>query len=74
MMAKVADAPQGQLYNLEEDPGEENNLYVKSPEVVETLMAQLKEDVANGRSTAGPKQPNDIPLDKIRLWKGNSAK
>ncbi|MGJ8654558.1 MAG: sulfatase-like hydrolase/transferase [Opitutaceae bacterium] len=73
-MAKVAGAPEGQLYDLDADPGEQNNLYLKNPEVVETLMAQLKEDVANGRSTVGPKQKNDIPVDQIKLWKGNVAK
>jgi arylsulfatase A len=72
-MVNVASAPEGQLYDLEADPGEQNNLYLENPEVVETLMAQLKEDVANGRSTAGPKQENDIPVDQIKLWKGNVA-
>ncbi|MDB4767023.1 sulfatase-like hydrolase/transferase, partial [bacterium] len=74
MMAKIPDAPKGQLYDLEKDPGEENNLFLESPEIVESLLAQLKEDVANGRTTAGPKQPNDISVDKIKLWKGNVAK
>ncbi|TWT91228.1 sulfatase family protein [Neorhodopirellula pilleata] len=73
-MSKVADAAEAQLYNLEEDPGEQNNLYRKKPEVVEALMAQLKEDVGNGRSTTGVKQQNDIPVDQIKLWKGNVAK
>ncbi|CAA6677763.1 MULTISPECIES: arylsulfatase [unclassified Lentimonas] len=73
-LANVADAPEGQLYDLEADPGEQNNLYLKNPEVVETLMAQLKEDVANGRSTEGPKQANDIPVNQIKLWKGNIAR
>ena len=74
MMSKKPNAPQGQLYDLENDPGEKDNLYEKSPEVVESLMAELKEIVANGRSSAGPKQSNDIPLDKIKLWKGRAAK
>ncbi|MFC5051827.1 arylsulfatase [Rubritalea spongiae] len=73
-MAKKPDAPEGQLYDLEADPGEQNNLYVTQPEVVATLLAQLKEDVANGRSTEGPKQQNDIPVDQIKLWKGNIAR
>ncbi|CAA6683434.1 MULTISPECIES: arylsulfatase [unclassified Lentimonas] len=73
-MANVADAPEGQLYDLEADPGEQNNLYLENPEVVETLMAQLEADVANGRSTAGPAQANDLPVDQIKLWKGNLAK
>ncbi|HAY35811.1 MAG TPA: arylsulfatase [Bacteroidetes bacterium] len=68
-MSKVADAPKGQLYDLEADPSEQNNLYLKNPEVVETLMAQLEADVANGRSTAGPQQANDISVDQIKLWK-----
>ena len=74
MMAKKADTPKGQLFDLDADPGEENNLFSKSPEVVETLLAQLKEDVANGRSTKGPTQDNDIPIDKIKLWKSKKAK
>ncbi|WP_411827512.1 sulfatase family protein [Luteolibacter sp. AS25] len=73
-MAKVADAPEGQLYDLEADPGEKNNLYVSNPEIVETLLAQLKEDIGNGRSTAGPKQENDLPLDQIELWKGDKTR
>lgn len=73
-MSKLTDAAEGQLYDLEEDPGEQNNLYLKKTEVVETLMAQLKEEVANGRSTEGEKQENDIPVDQIKLWKGNVAK
>jgi arylsulfatase A-like enzyme len=73
-MAKVADAAEGQLYDLEADPGEQHNLYLTNPEVVEMLMAQLKEDVANGRSTAGPLQSNDLPFDQIKLWKGNIVK
>ncbi|MDA9260371.1 arylsulfatase [Puniceicoccaceae bacterium] len=73
-LANVADAPEAQLYDLEADPAEQNNLYLTNPEVVEILMAQLKEDVANGRSTAGPQQANDIPVNKIKLWKGNVTK
>lgn len=70
-MSKVTDAPKGQLYDLEADPGEQNNLFLKNPEVVEKIMAQLEVDVANGRSTAGPKQENDIPVDQIKLWKSS---
>lgn len=73
-MRDVTGAPKGQLYDLEADPGEQSNLYREYPEVVETLLAQLKDDVANGRSTAGPKQPNDIPSDQIQLWKNNKTK
>ncbi|MGJ8632717.1 MAG: sulfatase family protein [Luteolibacter sp.] len=73
-MAKDKDAPVGQLYDLEADPAEQNNLYETNPEVVAQLMAQLKEDIGNGRSTEGPKQENDIPVDQIKLWKGTVSK
>jgi len=66
--------PKGQLYNLADDPGEQKNLYTKMPEKVEELLSQLKADIANGRSTAGPKQENDVPVEEIKLWKGNVAK
>jgi len=69
MMRQDENALKGQLYNLADDIGEENNLYADKPEIVEKLLKQLESEVANGRSTAGPKQKNDIPLKKIKLWK-----
>ena len=43
------DAP-GQLYNLDEDPEEKNNLYYKHPEIVKELKSKLEEMVRKGRS------------------------
>jgi arylsulfatase A-like enzyme len=43
------DAP-GQLYNLETDPGETNNLYFKHPEIVQELKSQLEKYSQSGRS------------------------
>ena len=43
------DAP-GQLYNLEDDPGETTNLYFDHPEIVRQLKAQLEEFKSSGRS------------------------
>ncbi|MCA9268086.1 MAG: sulfatase-like hydrolase/transferase, partial [Planctomycetales bacterium] len=43
------DAP-GQLYNLADDPGETNNLYLKHPEIVRELKSQLDACKAAGRS------------------------
>lgn len=63
----AGDAP-GQLYDLEADPGEKNNLYTAHPEVVERLFAQLESDVQRGRSTDGPKLSNDVK--KINYAKG----
>ena len=33
--------PEGELFNVAEDPGEENNLYLKRPEIVNSLTALL---------------------------------
>ncbi len=43
------DAP-GQLYNLDDDPGETTNLYHKHPDIVKELKAKLDEFKASGRS------------------------
>lgn len=60
--------PEAQLYDMEIDPGETNNLYNTLPEVVEKLLRQLTADVERGRSTDGPAAKND--LSKITIWKG----
>ena len=39
---KAGDPP-AQLYNLEEDLGETNNLYNQHPEIVETMKQKLEE-------------------------------
>ena len=49
---KAPDAP-GQLYNLDEDPGETTNLYFEHPEIVEELRTQLHAYRDNGRSRIG---------------------
>jgi len=51
--------PNGQLYDMEADPSEENNLYAENPEKVKELMAQLKKYVDLGRSTPGEPQKNN---------------
>ena len=61
------DAPLAQLYDMEKDPGEQNNLYLSHPEVAERLLAQLTADVERGRSTDGPEAQNDIA--EVRIWK-----
>ena len=58
---------EAQLYDMEKDPGETNNLYKTQPEIVAQLLKQLESDVQRGRSTAGADQKNDV--DKIVLWK-----
>jgi arylsulfatase A-like enzyme len=42
--------PAGQLYNLQEDPGEKKNLYAAQGEIVDRLSKLLKKYQADGRS------------------------
>ena len=67
----TVDAP-AQLYDMEADPSEQNNLYHSNPEVFERLLAHLDSDVKRGRSTAGPNQANDT--DKINVRKSLKRK
>jgi len=60
-------APEAQLYDMEKDPSEQNNLYLKHPEVANRLLAHLSSDIERGRSTDGPKAQNDVT--QIKLWK-----
>jgi arylsulfatase A len=62
-----ADAPKAQLYDMEKDPSEQNNLYLTQPKIAERLLADLTADVGNGRSTEGPEAKNDV--EDIILWK-----
>jgi arylsulfatase A-like enzyme len=59
--AKKLGLPPVQLYDLDADPKEQNNLYDKRPEIVEELLAILKEYVEKGRSTPGAPQKNEAP-------------
>ena len=69
---KESEVPEGspvaQLYDMENDPGEVNNLYDTHPELVKQLLEQFESDVQSGRSTKGPIVKNDI--DEIVIWKG----
>ena len=49
-----------QLYNLKDDPGETNNLYEEQLDMAHDLRDELMKLIENGRSNAGPKQPNDF--------------
>src|SRR5262245_51696725 len=40
----------GQLYNLKDDPGEQNNLWLRKPEIVARLTALLEKYRREGRS------------------------
>ncbi|MFC2090376.1 sulfatase-like hydrolase/transferase [Bacteroidota bacterium] len=45
-----------ELYNLEEDPGETNNLYFDHPEIVDDLKQKITKIIEGGRSTDGEDQ------------------
>lgn len=49
-LPEVAPNAPGQLYDLEADPGETNNLYNQHPEIVKELKALLDETKRSGRS------------------------
>ena len=59
--------PGVQLYDLVQDPGERNNLQAAEPAQVKRLSGLMERYVADGRSTAGVAQKNDVAVD---LWKG----
>ena len=61
------EMPIAQLYNLETDPAETQNLYTTHPEVADKLLQQLELDVKTGRSTRGEYAENDVK--NIVLWK-----
>jgi len=46
--------PEGQLFNLAEDPAEKNDLYTKHPEIVARLTALLNNYKESGRSAPTP--------------------
>ena len=51
---------------MDADPSEKNNLQASFPAKVKELYALLEKIVRDGRSTAGKKLENDVPVD---LWK-----
>ena len=63
--------PNIQLYDLDADPAETKNLKAEHPDVVARLTAILEQYVRNGRSTPGPKQPNDSPVKIFKPDTGN---
>jgi arylsulfatase A-like enzyme len=56
---RVLDAP-GQLYNLDDDPGETRNLYNDRPDIVKELQALLAETKASGRSARSGRTPSSL--------------
>lgn len=59
---KKAGQPMVQLIDMESDLGEQHNLAEEQPEKVAKLKAMLAKQVADGRSTPGAVQANDVPV------------
>ncbi len=57
--ARRQGLPPLQLYHLGIDPKETNNVQSEHPDVVRELTADLRRVIEQGRSTPGPRQPND---------------
>lgn len=51
-LADTAPGAPGQLYDLDLDPGETTNLYLKRPDIVKELKSLLDESKRSGRSAA----------------------
>lgn len=65
--ASKAGLPSIQLYDMTADIGEKKNLQAEQKDVVEKLTKLLEKYVADGRSTPGAPQKNDVEVD---IWKG----
>ena len=57
--ADLLKAPFVQLFNVGNDPHEDRNLAAKHPDRVAAMVALLKKQIEQGRSTPGPKLKND---------------
>lgn len=62
---KLIPTPQPQLYNLADDLGEKHNLAAQEPGRVMEMKALLEKIIRDGRSTPGPRQPNDVPVRRF---------
>jgi hypothetical protein len=54
--------------DLEQDPGERQNLVSQHPEMVETLKTEMIQLIRKGRSTLDPDQENEgeVPWEQVR--------
>ncbi len=67
--AREKGMPEVQLYDLEKDIKEKNNVYKQYPEVVKLLTAELVEIVEKGRTKEGDKLNNDVEVDIFKEGK-----
>jgi hypothetical protein len=60
------DLPPVQLYDLEADIAEKNNVYAEHRDVVKRLTKLMNKYIKKGRSTPGRRQKNE---GKIRMYR-----
>jgi arylsulfatase A-like enzyme len=61
--AAAQHLPKAQLYDLANDPGEQHNVEAEHLEIVERLTHFLEKTIADGRTTPGPPQKNDVAIE-----------
>ncbi len=62
----LSGLPKYQLYNMADDPGETNNLQAEHPDIVANLEGLLRTYIDRGRSTPGPDQENEVPVEMVK--------
>ncbi len=67
--AMMENMPMLQLYNIDKDRGEKNNVYAKYPDIANRMIRLLEKYVDEGRSTPGIPQKNDVYPDIWRAMK-----
>jgi arylsulfatase A len=65
--AKAKGLPLAQLYDMEKDSGEQNNLAASNPEIAQRLRTLLETQINNGRTTPGSAQENDVSVS-VEKW------
>ena len=61
--ATKAGLPALEFYDMAADVSERSNVQERNPEIIARLTKLLEKYVADGRSTAGPAEKNDVPVD-----------
>lgn len=58
-LSELKQDPFVQLFDVEADPSEQKNLAALHPDIVAKMIAELEEQITNGRSTPGASLAND---------------
>ncbi|KAA5547068.1 arylsulfatase [Roseiconus nitratireducens] len=62
----LSGLPRYQLYDLAQDPGEQQNLVDQHPERVEKMMGMMRDAIDRGRTTPGEAATNDVDVVMIK--------